>query len=460
MITSLKDNPEHAELVKEMQGELAHPSEVPFGTSIINGAKTLTSMQGLGILLCSPLLSYFKTLWRKSYALLDTDQDKADLFKWVENKYNKLNAYLRGEVKYQYAGENPNEMGEIVERNDIIGQESLKQLIDKIIDYLQHPHKYERAQVAIEKAILLYGPPQTGKTYIVKYIQTQVARAIGDRVAFIPVTSADLEQFSIEDMFYLAGRNAPCILFIDELEMIGAKRDGAKGQKTRELLTCINGLMSQSTSKDVFVIGATNKPEDLDFALTCKGRFGVQIPFTYPSHEDRVTFIKRELRNRGVQHISNDLIKIIANETEARSYNAISSVMNTAFGLSMVDLRLVTQKDFEIALDMEIRNILELGSLSEHEKEVIATYQIGIGLARHLLETQAETTCLTIRPVKEKIRYNEAAFSFTETNSNNNENEKLLPIKKMNLYSMVSPSPLNRKKQQSSYRMKILKKRF
>ena len=439
--THLEEANSHFSNGNPLQGQIAqnkalHPDEISFPNGLTLAISNIASIPGILLMLCSPLSSYAKGLWNKAFGTLDTGQDYSEVSKWASKKIENALAYLRGETTYQYIGAEFNE-GDTEERvtlDDIIGQEYLKEIALELADFIKNPERYERAHIKAEAGILLYGPPQTGKTMFAKALQTLLKDEVaGDRVAFIPVTNKDLEQFSVEEMFYLAGKNAPCVLFIDEIEMIGAKRDGAGGQRTRELLTCINGLSSQNISKNVFVIGATNKPEDLDFALTVKGRFGIQIPLTYPIYKNRLEYIKRQFKTRGVNHLSEEFIEQMAEETEGNSFNDLLSIINDAFARSMRDLRAVTKEDFENAFDKQIRNILPLSTLTDKEKNIIATYQVGLGLARHLLQTGIKATCLTINPVKQKIRYNDSAFSFKDSSSDKDQNDKLLPVKNRNL---------------------------
>lgn len=430
---NFQPTPENIKAEADAYERMENPDGISFWDSIGMAVGNIASIPGLLVSLCSPLNPYFRGVWNKAFGLLDTHQDYSQTSKWASEKIKRTLAYLRGETNEKYIGGEFNEEGEEVSLDDIIGQKYLKEIAFELKQLIQYPDRFERAHIKGECGILLYGPPQTGKTMFAKALQTLLKQSIpGERICFIPVTNKDLEQFSVEEMFFLAGQNAPCVLFIDEIEMIGAKRSSAGGQRTRELLTCMNGLSSQSISKNVFVIGATNQPENLDFALTVKGRFGIQIPLSYPIFKDRLEYIKRQFNKRGVQ-MDEKFMRQFALETSGRSYNALLSVINDAFKRSMTQRRGVTKEDFEIAFDKNIRNILPLTTLTDKEKVVIAHYQVGLAVMRHLLNTDSKTTCLTIRPVKEKIRYNEAAFSFTETNNDKNQNEKLLPKKEHNL---------------------------
>lgn len=407
------------------------PKPISTIDGILLGVKNIASIPGILLVLCSPLTSYAKMAYAKAFGLVDTTQDCAQLEKWASQKYKNAVAYLRGETTYKYIGtENlaDKDSGEeTTTLEDIVGGELLKEIAIELIDYVKNPKKYEQAGIRAEAGILLHGPPQTGKTMFARALQTELERQIpGEKVCFLPVSNKDLEQFSIEDIFYLAKTNAPCIVFFDEIDMIGASRNSANPTRTRELLTSLSKVMEAKTSKKVFVIGATNEPENMDFALLVKGRFGIEIPLDYPIYKNRLAFITRELDKRGVRNVSKEFIDRFAQETEGRSYNELSAVINDAFARSMRELRMITQEDFARAFDNQLRGILPMKPLTEKELQIISTYQIGLGLMRTILRTQNKVNCLTTCPVKLKIKYNESSMSFTETNNSKNTNSKLL----------------------------------
>jgi ATP-dependent Zn protease len=427
---------------KEMSLEelkiLTMPQEISFADGLVLAAKNIVSIPAILVALCSPLTVYTQKLWGHAFQTLSTAQDCDQVEKWAAKKINHTIAFLRGDITYQEhvkkeESQAANEPQEQVDLADIIGQEHLKELAIELADFVEDPVKYELAHIGAEAGFLLYGPPQTGKTMFAKALKTLLEKRFPGRVAFFPVTGNDLEHFSIDEIFMLAGRNAPCVLFIDEIEMLGAKRAGGSGQTTRDLLTNLNGLASKNISKNVFVIGATNQPEDLDYALLCKGRFGTVIPLSYPAYKNRVEYIQRQLEKRSAQHLSQDFIRELAEETEGRSYNDLLSIIDDAFRRSMRELRTVTKHDFDLAFDKQIRNILPLGNLTKNQETIISTYQIGLALMRSILKTQERVTCLTIHPVKDKIKYNEASFSIKETGQSTNENQRLLPTKSFKL---------------------------
>jgi ATP-dependent Zn protease len=405
-------------------------SNVSFSFGVAEAMSHFIPSAALLVGLCSPLLVYPQAVIEKVKKIFDVAQDYRDLEQWVVKKYTEYIKNLRGDTNYRYVGEDQNQSGfegEDVLLEDIVGGEMLKEIALELIDHIKNPKKYEQAGVRAEAAILLHGPPQTGKTMFARALKTELERQIpGEKICFLPVSNYELEHFSIEEIFMIAHSYAPCIVFFDEIDMVGASRNSPNPARTRELLTSLSKAMEARSSKKVFVIGATNKAESLDFALLVKGRFGIEIPLEYPTYKNRLTFLNRELNKRGVRNLSQEFIDNLARETEGKTYNDLSSIISDAFSRSMRELRMVTQNDFEIGFDKQLRGIMPMNSLTEEELSIISTYQIGIGLMRTILQTKNKVSCATICPVKAYIKHTESTLSFTETNNNKNTNTRLL----------------------------------
>lgn len=302
---------------------------------------------------------------------------------------------------------------------DIIGGEALKEIAVELINVIKYPNRYALTGIKPRTGYLLSGPPQTGKSYFAAALRTMINDNFDKNTReckFLTVTSELLRKYSIETIFSIAHANAPCILFIDEIDMLCANRD-KDPFTTSQLLTCMSGLETSSGDNLVIVIGATNRPEALDFALTEDGRFGkTPIEFHYPRYEDRKTYLTREINQKRKLDIPQDFIECIAQETENASFNTLDKLIATAQTQAMKQTRKVTIKDFETSLDREIRHIHEYINVSNEEKEIIATYQAGKALARELLKTEKQVVKATIYPVIKPVKSQEG-FIVTQDSS-------------------------------------------
>lgn len=302
---------------------------------------------------------------------------------------------------------------------DIIGGEALKELAVELINVLKFPNRYALTGIKPRTGYLLSGPPQSGKSLFAAALRTMVNDSFDQNereCKFLTVTSELLRKYSIETIFSIAHANAPCILFIDEVDMLCANRD-KDPFTTSQLLTCMSGLETASGENLVIVIGATNRPEALDFALTEDGRFGkTPIEFHYPRYEDRKKYLEKEINAVRNLNIPHEFIDCIAQETEGVSYNTLAKLIATAQTQAMKQTRTVTVHDFEVSLDREIRHIHEYLNVSAEEKEIIATYQAGKAIARHILQTEKEVVKATIYPVVKPVQSQEG-FVVTQDNS-------------------------------------------
>lgn len=306
---------------------------------------------------------------------------------------------------------------------DMVGAEELEDIGKKIASFMKHPERYERSQIEVHRGILLFGPPQTGKTMFAGALRTMVEEELGNdqKLCFIDAKRYYDQGVSIEEIFAYAKFYAPCIIFFDEIDLIGTHRD-KDPRSTSQLLTCMQGI--DMTSKQVFVIGATNRPEQLDKALLVDGRFGKHIHIKYPEYEHRKIFLEQQLAKRCIQ-LSPEYIDCIAQETEGCSYNTLKRIITEAIILSSIETRSVTQVDFEKTLDTEVRRMRPAAAMSEQERKIIATYQAGKALARHLLKTTQEVVKVTINPVCKDIKTTPSIFTIDNSAQKPSDNEKL-----------------------------------
>lgn len=372
------------------------------------------NLYGSGILTVSPLISLCLYDVLKSMYATPIKWAKED---GIKNLLD-IDQRLQGTAK-----PNSNRDGnEKVYFKDLIDCEELEALALKIASYMKHPERYERAQIEEHRGILLYGKPQTGKTLFAKALRTLLQEELesDQSLKFIDAKYYYDFGWSIEEIFYKASQNSPCIVFLDELDMYGSHRD-KNAYNTSQLLTCMQGI---DTSKQIFVIGATNRPEQLDPALLVDGRFGKRIQIEYPKYLQRKAFLIQQLAKRCIT-LDPEFIDCIAQETDGCSYNNLRRIITEALILCAIETRTVTQEDFEKTLDSEIRKIQKAGNVSEEEMRTIAIYQAGKALARHLLQTNDVVVKITINNVFKEVKTAAAGITIKSTNEHPTDNEKL-----------------------------------
>ncbi|HSW75845.1 MAG TPA: AAA family ATPase [Candidatus Saccharimonadales bacterium] len=382
---------------------------------------TLDTLQNKGILSIGTLiaLSYkdvLSTLYNEPLSWLKTKSTK---------KLDDINKVLLGTAKPNVSHDGQ----EKVYFKDMVGSEHLEELAKKIANFMKHPERYERTQLEEHRGILLFGPPQTGKTLFAKALRTLIAEELGDekKVSFIDAKKIlDSTNFTIEDIFAHAAYYSPCIIFFDEIDLVGAHRD-KNSWSTSQLLTCMQGI--DGALKQVFVIGATNRPEQLDFALKKDGRFGKTIYLEYPKYEHRKIFLQQQLAKRSVS-LSPEYVDCIAQETDGCSYNELKRIITEALIQSSIEMRAVCQKDLEKALDTEIRKMQQSNTMSDEEKRIVATYQAGKAVARHILKTNQEVVKVTVNAVNKELKTDVPFTVKTSTDVATAENENLVSTKK------------------------------
>jgi ATP-dependent Zn protease len=379
------------------------------------------SLIGAGLLATGAMISLnYKDLFSWMYS---------DSYAWMKEKSGKaLKDYdqkLQGTAK-----QNVSKNGyEKVYFKDMVGCEELEELAKKIANFMKHPERYERAQIEEHRGILLFGPPQTGKTLFAKALRTLIEDEFGDDkdLHFIDAKALrDVHGWTIEYIFWYASFYAPCIIFFDEIDLIGTNRDKSPEQ-TAQLLTCMQGV--DMTTKQMIVIGATNRPEQLDTALLVDGRFGKIIHIEYPKYKDRKTYLEQQLAKRCI-NLSPEYIDYIAQETEGCSYNNLKRIITEAYILSSIETRQVTQQDFEKTLDTEVRKIQPAKTMSESERKIVATYQAGKAVARHILQTMQEVVKITINPVIKEVKTTNVGLVIDSKAEKSSENDKLIDNKK------------------------------
>lgn len=286
---------------------------------------------------------------------------------------------------------------------DVAGQDEAKEALREIVDFLHNPGKYASIGAKLPKGALLVGPPGTGKTLLAKAVAGEA------HVPFFSISGSEfVEMFvgmgaaKVRDLFKQAGEKAPCIVFIDEIDTIGKKRDGAgfggndeREQTLNQLLTEMDGF---DGTKGVVILAATNRPESLDPALLRPGRFDRRIPVELPDLQGRIAILKVHAKD---VHMSGHIdFNAIARATSGASGADLANIINEA-ALRAVRLgrNAVEQSDLEESVETVIAGAQRKNAvLSPKEKEIVAYHEIGHALVAAKQSNSAPVTKITIVP--------------------------------------------------------------
>ena len=286
---------------------------------------------------------------------------------------------------------------------DVAGQDEAKEALTEIVDFLHNPNRYAAIGAKLPKGALLVGPPGTGKTLLAKAVAGEA------HVPFFSISGSEfVEMFvgmgaaKVRDLFKQAGEKAPCIVFIDEIDTIGKKRDGAgmggndeREQTLNQLLTEMDGF---DGTKGVVILAATNRPESLDPALLRPGRFDRRIPVQLPDLQGRVAILKVHAKD---VHMTGHIdFNAIARATSGASGADLANIINEA-ALRAVRLgrSAVEQADLEESVETVIAGAQRKNAvLSAKEKEIVSYHEIGHALVAAKQTDSAPVTKITIVP--------------------------------------------------------------
>ena len=287
--------------------------------------------------------------------------------------------------------------------SDVAGEDEAKENLTEIVDYLHNPDKYREIGASMPKGILLVGPPGTGKTMLAKAVAGEA------NVPFFSMSGSEfVEMFvgmgasKVRDLFKQAKEKAPCIVFIDEIDAIGQKRNtgGMGGNDEREqtlnqLLTEMDGFEGNT---GVIILAATNRPESLDPALTRPGRFDRRVPVELPDLKGREEILKVHARKIKV---SDDVdFSKIARMASGASGAELANIVNEAALRAVRDNRkFATQSDMEESIEVVIAGYQKKNAiLTDHEKLVVAYHEIGHALVAAKQTNSAPVQKITIIP--------------------------------------------------------------
>lgn len=284
---------------------------------------------------------------------------------------------------------------------DVAGQDEAKDALTEIVDFLHNPGKYSAIGATLPKGALLVGPPGTGKTLIARAVAGEA------KVPFFSISGSEFVQMfvgmgaaKVRDLFRQAGEKAPCIIFIDEIDAIGKKRDSSIGgndereQTLNQLLTEMDGFDGR---KGVVILAATNRPESLDKALLRPGRFDRRIQMELPDLNGRKDILKVHINK--VRHADIDL-DIVARATAGASGAELANIVNEAALRAVRQGRTeISTADLEESVETVIAGAQKKGkTISSDEKKLIAYHEIGHALVAAMQTGSAPVHKITIIP--------------------------------------------------------------
>lgn len=286
---------------------------------------------------------------------------------------------------------------------DVAGQEEAKENLQEIVDFLNNPAKYKEIGAKMPKGALLVGPPGTGKTLLAKAVAGEAG------VPFFSISGSEfVEMFvgrgaaKVRDLFKQAREKAPCIVFIDEIDTIGKKRDGAGMNGNDEREQTLNQLLAEMDgfdgSKGVVLLAATNRPDSLDPALTRPGRFDRRIPVELPDLAGREAILK--LHAKDIKCSNNIDFNVIARASAGASGAELANIINEGALLAVRDHRKsVVQKDLEEAIEIVIAGEQKKGAvISNRERMIVSYHEIGHALVAAKCKNTAPVHKITIIP--------------------------------------------------------------
>ena len=285
---------------------------------------------------------------------------------------------------------------------DVAGQDEAKEALTEIVDFLHNPGKYAEIGASLPKGALLVGPPGTGKTLIARAVAGEA------KVPFFSISGSEFVQMfvgmgaaKVRDLFKQAGEKAPCIIFIDEIDAIGKKRDNSLGGGNDEREQTLNQLLTEmdgfDARKGVVILAATNRPESLDKALLRPGRFDRRIQMELPDLEGRKAILSVHLKK--VKHDDVNL-DIVSRATAGSSGAEIANIVNEAALRAVRQGRhAVTTADLEESVETVMEGAQRKGKvLSDKEKKIVSYHEIGHALVAAMQTDSAPVHKITIVP--------------------------------------------------------------
>lgn len=351
------------------------------------------SITPLGAGLCFLIVNQLKAEWKDK---------KPKIIKRLGVWFDKLKggAIAKNAEKYDFVISS-------ITFDDIIGLEYEKSLVYPHLKYIKDPERWDANGLTPPTGILLTGPTRAGKTFFAKAICGEIHRQNPDKqIRFVSIDVHDIKADGINTWMGVAKMLAPCVLFIDEIDLLGLQRSQDKSLLS-DFLQALSGITEKDPKRQVIVVGTTNKPENIDTALIQSGRFALEIRFKYPNLKERKEFILKRLEKFAIDPEVFEIdVDKLARETHEKSFEDIKLMMDTAFIQVGIKGQIISQDILESALDVQLRRVIDIDTkqISETEKRLIAAHYAGQTLAHILLNMEEKIAKTTIRQAVVKVK--------------------------------------------------------
>ena len=326
--------------------------------------------------------------------------------------------------------------------DDVLGRENIKRRFKPLIDYLVHPDRYTRSGIKIPSGYLLAGPPQTGKTFMIDTLAGEIARALEkagktDKLRVYTVTVHDINEKGAAYWIRLARDKAPCLLFIDEFDTLRAQRD-ANSQLLAECLQCLHESILADERAPIFVAAATNRPENIDYALRVPGRLGEVIYFSFPLYADREIYFNHYFKKRAMDTSKID-INMLVRTTAGCSYGVMQVVANKVLTFAKIRNEAVTQKHVVQAINDAVKQVVQYDQeIPDNIARTIATRFASKALTSLLLQPKRQLCSVTIDQVIKEVGEAHVAQRYFV-----NDNGKDQPINFGGMFSYYTQDTFN-----------------
>jgi ATP-dependent Zn protease len=354
----------------------------------------LSNTNPLEAIMMTSLYASFSTMW-------NGDKEAPGVKDKIAKKIDGYWNFMRGGEYLKIKNPGLVQMRPTVSFKDMVGLDEIKKEFTQILQYIDNPEQLQRLQATPEKGWLLTGPTRTGKSFSVECLCGEIEllmhkRGKANTIKFFNITANLVNKFGIKDILEEVKENAPAVIFIDEIDLLGLQRVGNNALLS-EFLTAMQSSMNADPNKVVIVIAATNNPENIDKALRQNGRFGKEIRFEYPSKKYRMQYIERELLNMALDVRQFD-IEALADKTNNRSFEDLHRVVSHAMKCARLHGKALTQELFEEAILTELHHIIisNRKDLPEDELRIVATHFAGKALAALYLPTHEQLDKVTI----------------------------------------------------------------
>lgn len=355
---------------------------------------------------------------------------KTSISPWLDQKkaivWNKLRggAYLNAETPGLLS------LDPKVDFSDMTGLDEVKEEFTAILNYLDNPEQFTRSNAKPEMGWILTGPTRTGKSFSFECLCGEIAkmqkRKGQNDFKFLKIGIDEIGKYGIKWLLDFAKENAPMILFVDEIDLLGLSRVG-DNKLLHDFLTAFQTTQTDDPSKVVIVMAATNCPETLDKALRQYGRFGKEMRFEYPGFKYRKEYFSKELTNMALDIRNFDIDALVA-KTDSKSYEDIQAIIRSAMTRSWALRVPLTQQMLEDSISREMHKIIMIDrkELPDHETRILASHFAGKALAMNLLDTHATLDKVTTKAVMVELQETTAWYVMHADKKSKEDNKKIV----------------------------------